>query len=964
MRHLLHLLLLTLLHCSLHAQWREVSTPLCHTIFSLCSTSQMVFAATDVGIYRSSDNGVSWEIETSGVDLLAPPITKICANETVVLALSPGTGVYRSLDKGKSWTRVNTGALASDISSLYTPSSAVYLKQDNGLVRYSSDFGVTWFSLTSEAFKSVASSAKTFYAVTQNDSLVAYDTPNSRSSLMQLNDASSRLLSANDTAVYYVTPSGFHYYLLTSGVTKNGLGGVFNSAVDYLAGSAGKILLTTDWIYYGKNLETFKYAVQLPNSDVIAATCIAESATAMFIGSGDGRLYRSTDAGQTWSMMASGLFISAITCIHQQDNEAYCATRESGILASTDYGNSWRTANTAVVNDSLSAIHCDNPTQYRSGVRGMFRSTDKGKTWLECNDKLARLPVKKFLSRFGAMYCLLDGSIERSTNRGDTWLRCAAGLSDSTVFDYSSNDLNTFLCGTALGVFQSTDEGLSWKQFGVGDIPKNVRFVFSTDSNVFAVNAYGAIYIASKSEKNWFNWKVFSDTVDYAFANNNVIYVCSSKFGLQCSADEGYNWLQLNGDFSSFRPSCLSAVGDSLLAGFPNGTLFKCSLRKLVQDAFQDWQIVPGSSSASVNCLEPVGSDLYAGCQAIGMNIVSNNAGWQSFTKGMGPVSIQALHKRGSIVYAATYDYGLFRSADHGDWASLNADLATPYLTGVCSDSSKLYVGTQTMGVLTSIDSGKHWSYANSGLVSTSVHSLCYDSGILLAATDAGVFRSIDFGTSWQIVSSLPATSYRTALVRGKHMYAASTTNTVYVSYNTGSTWIPTAFGTKNVYTFLDDDSVAFCGTDAGVLSTRDRGITWSLYHSGLDNYSIRALARTNSYLYAGTYQHGVWFINFPKGINSSVSDEANDADKSTLTLYPDPVSNTLHLSFTMPQTDDVELRIFNNLGIMVAQHRELSLVAGPTEISYSVNSLPSGQYQCVLYSRALRARTAFVVIR
>ena len=59
------------------------------------------------GVYRSSDNGISWTEQSTGLDSLF--ITDFHSNDEYLFVTTLEGGVYRSSDKGDSWTAVNTG---------------------------------------------------------------------------------------------------------------------------------------------------------------------------------------------------------------------------------------------------------------------------------------------------------------------------------------------------------------------------------------------------------------------------------------------------------------------------------------------------------------------------------------------------------------------------------------------------------------------------------------------------------------------------------------------------------------------------------------------------------------------------------------------------------------------------------------------------------------------------------------
>jgi photosystem II stability/assembly factor-like uncharacterized protein len=88
--------------------WQPVNTGLTNlTIQDIVITpNNHVFAATWSGVFRSTDQGLSWTLmNTDAVEVIA-----LATNENGHLfAGTYGSGVYRSTDEGDSWRAVNSG---------------------------------------------------------------------------------------------------------------------------------------------------------------------------------------------------------------------------------------------------------------------------------------------------------------------------------------------------------------------------------------------------------------------------------------------------------------------------------------------------------------------------------------------------------------------------------------------------------------------------------------------------------------------------------------------------------------------------------------------------------------------------------------------------------------------------------------------------------------------------------------
>ena len=225
-------------------------------------------------------------------------------------------------------------------------------------------------------------------------------------------------------------------------------------------------------------------------------------------GSFGGTLYRSTDAGNTWSETLPLNGISVFDIEFTGDGTAYIGTQDS-VRRSTDGGISWTLLNLNIgLNDQVFDVTLDpsNPLNIWAGIAdaggsqpvNVMRSTDSGATWSNRTPPLAapmscrgiavdpsnsNTVIAVFGGDFGG------GQVWTTTDGGDSWTDRSAGLPDNPM-QAVVYDGNRLLVGGGqlfgsenVGLYRSTDVGATWAPLHDGTWPVLVVDAIAVDPN-------------------------------------------------------------------------------------------------------------------------------------------------------------------------------------------------------------------------------------------------------------------------------------------------------------------------------------------------------------------------------------------------------------------------------------------------------------------------------------------------
>jgi ligand-binding sensor domain-containing protein len=143
--------------------WTIMETSLPDTmVYALAVKDTFIFAGTQGGVFRSSNNGVTWSAVNNGLTNLS--VDALAVNGSKLFAGTQGSGVFLSTNYGVSWTPINNGlsGLALDVLS--------FVVSDNNL------FAGTWqggiFVLKENATSWTAVNTGLMYSPTQPSSVV------------------------------------------------------------------------------------------------------------------------------------------------------------------------------------------------------------------------------------------------------------------------------------------------------------------------------------------------------------------------------------------------------------------------------------------------------------------------------------------------------------------------------------------------------------------------------------------------------------------------------------------------------------------------------------------------------------------------------------------------------------------------------------------------------------------------
>ena len=399
--------------------------------------------------------------------------------------------------------------------------------------------------------------------------------------------------------------------------------------------------------------------------------------------------------------------------------------------------------------------------------------------------------------------------------------------------------------------------------------------------------------------------------------------------------------------FAFDSPAAFGVHNDTLFASQTGGDVYRYAPTTPDKWVISDNGLAPGTGNKAVTCFGSIGTTFLA---------AANGSAGGTYT-------------------------AVFRSTDNGSsWSEI-----LPRITANCFASNGNYIFAAGTDVLRSSDAGVTWSASDSGIRNYHIYSLAILGSTLFAGASGGVFRSTDSGKSWKPTSMTTATD--AFAVVGTILVAGSDFAGIYRSTDGGIDWTKNDTGLFNpfVNSLVTDGKNIFAGTGSvgqgrsgggsGVFLSTDSGLTWNTVNDGIpqtgpDKYlNISTLCIFDTLLLAGVWDDaGVFSYAYARPISEMVPKSAVQQLAAqpplTISAYPNPLSNSATISYSLPEASEVTIVISDALGRMfsipVARYED----AGAHQINFDASHLVPGMYWCRLTAGDRVQITKFIIER
>lgn len=547
-----------------------------------------------------------------------------------------------------------------------------------------------------------------------------------------------------------------------------------------------------------------------------------------FLGTADGQIFVSDDAGEHWKRIVPGLNRRSVVVDNlifdpRDPDTLYAGTWElksdrGWLFRTQDGGRTWEEISLGHYARAIRAVAVapSNPEVIAAGIsEGVIVTLDGGKNWTRITRGYRSLYYIESLAfdprDENTLYAGTRRLAWKTSDLGKKWEPIHKGMIfDSHVMSLLVAPRNPDLlyASACTGVYRSENRGLEWTKLenGLPKVARRTRMLRldPSDPNTIYAGTTEGLFVSHNGGISW--RQLFSKVVVNAIAvhprRRQVVLVGTDDAGVLKSLDEGTTFATANRGFIHRQIRALtpdphhpedryfaSVAADAHHGGFlvssDGGTHWEAHNEGLAQAVADIRTILPSRTTSTIYLGTHKG--LFVGVPA--------REPWKPIKGTQGFIIYD-------MAFAGQREEGLFLGTGAGLFhlsipSGQLAEIPIPEYGGkvagiVYEPSSKQLLIATEAGVLRSINGGKSWTGTSAGLPHVPVHILRKTGKRLFAGIREGLFLSEDAGQTWQRcegIYSVDVVALEADPEDHDRLFAADVTGHLYRSSNGGSTW-------------------------------------------------------------------------------------------------------------------------------------------------------------------------------
>ncbi len=536
----------------------------------------------------------------------------------------------------------------------------------------------------------------------------------------------------------------------------------------------------------------------------------------LFVGTEGAGIFRSTDRGNSWTPLNTGLHyepgegFTGVTAFAQKGDTFYAGTRNA-LHASTDGGNTWHHVPNFRNPESISGVVIIGDRIYVGTLNtGVWYSDDDGDSWLQMNDGFIPRLIRELSSVGTTLIAGTNGGVFRKRANENELTSINDDFIGQQVDSFAAmGDLLYVGVGNTPELFRSNDEADSWTRITAKEMRHTITALAAFGATLYAGTYGSGVFRSDDKGDSWtaVNEGLTDRTVSTLLVvNEDTVFAGTSESGIFRTMDGGTSWVEINTGLTNTSVGELEIVGKTIYAGmserlvysiddgaswqpakFPSmpneylfstlsvseGELYAGAIRfapraeggvvggvfRLDTENNALVQVLVNRELTGTQYLEIVGTTFYLGTQRDGIFQWEKDSDPWAISLGLEEHFITALSVNGESIYAGTDRGEIYRSESAGKlWKLVNStDMAGSHISGLKWIGTTLYVSAWGDGVIRSVNGGDSWTPINDGLGEAEVTTMeTIGEKLYVGTYSKGVFRWMPDKRWWEPVGSLP----------------------------------------------------------------------------------------------------------------------------------------------------------------------------------------------------------------
>lgn len=515
-------------------------------IKSFAALGNEIYAVSDTSIFTSNNNGNTWTLYTNGIPVASRPEKLLTHNNLMMALVSDNSGnqeMYSTTGAGAGWTFTGyTFFFPNYVLDLSASGDSIWAATNLSGVMISADNGISF----SPASNNLPVNSTIFSIAADHN--IAY---------------------CGTASGPYYTNDGGNFWIPADGGTVTTFADIRNIIIHndtvYACVTNSNVMYapsgSTNWNTLGSGLTPYPlfFDIQIINDKPVVG---------IFEG-----LYVFNELNNTWEIRNNGLLNAFTRVVYAEDSILLASVGGfTGLYRSGDYGQTWAPTNlTSTLENFRNAIRINNKI-ILAGQNSVHTSIDNGITWTAA----PMGPRGQVLLYGSSLLACGYAEIHISNDEGQTWTPNGNGLPNTAITSIAVVGTDIFATAGGNGIYRLVNGSGTWTDYNQGiSNPSFIEQIISHSGNLVALS-YFNLFRRMPSDAAWTTGPVIADIPERLYSLGGYIWGNSST-GISFSDDLGTSFHPWNNGFNSTTGSITSLAYDNgmLYAGTQAASAWK-----------------------------------------------------------------------------------------------------------------------------------------------------------------------------------------------------------------------------------------------------------------------------------------------------------------------------------------------------------------------------------------------------